>query len=121
MPGQPPLSGLPDPGLLLSGGYLRPCRRIFFACLRSLRQVVLSPAPPASRQAAFDAAVAVLEADGGVAAPTDSRQLDGRWRLLFTTRPGTASPIQRTFTAVDSFKSELDLCWAGGLEGQGPG
>lgn len=60
-----------------------------------------------SSQAAFDAAVAVLEADGGVAAPTDSPQLDGRWRLMFTTRPGTASPIQRTFTAVDSFKSEL--------------
>ena len=51
--------------------------------------------------------MAVLEADGGVAAPTDSPLLDGRWRLLFTTRPGTASPIQRTFTAVESFKSEL--------------
>ena len=36
-------------------------------------------------------------------APTASPQLDGRWRLLFTTRPGTASPIQRTFTAVDKF------------------
>lgn len=65
------------------------------------------PAIASYLQAAFDAAVAVLEADGGVAAPTDSPQLDGRWRLLFTTRPGTASPIQRTFTAVDSFKSEI--------------
>lgn len=61
------------------------------------------------QQAAFDAAVAVLEADGGVAAPTDSPLLDGRWRLLFTTRPGTASPIQRTFTAVESFKIYQDI------------
>jgi hypothetical protein len=38
-----------------------------------------------------------------VQAPTASPLLDGRWRLLFTTRPGTASPIQRTFTAVDKF------------------
>ncbi len=29
--------------------------------------------------------------------------LDGRWRLLFTSRPGTASPIQNTFTGVDAF------------------
>ena len=36
-------------------------------------------------------------------APTASPLLEGRWRLLFTTRPGTASPIQRTFTGVDSF------------------
>lgn len=60
-----------------------------------------SSLPP---QAQFDAAVAVLEADGGVAAPTASPLLNGAWRLLFTTRPGTASPIQRTFTAVDKFK-----------------
>lgn len=26
--------------------------------------------------------------------PTASPLLEGRWRLLFTTRPGTASPIQ---------------------------
>lgn len=36
-------------------------------------------------------------------APTASPLLEGRWRLLFTTRPGTASPIQRTFTGVNSF------------------
>ena len=27
----------------------------------------------------------------------------GRWRLLFTTRPGSASPIQRAFTGVEGF------------------
>lgn len=59
----------------------------------------------AEQQEAFEAAVAVLEADGGVPAPAASPLLDGRWRLLFTTRPGSASPIQRTFTAVDKFKS----------------
>lgn len=29
--------------------------------------------------------------------------LEGRWRLLFTTRPGSASPIQKTFVGVESF------------------
>ena len=27
----------------------------------------------------------------------------GRWRLLYTSRPGTASPIQQTFVGVDAF------------------
>lgn len=36
-------------------------------------------------------------------APTASDQINGRWRLLFTSKPGTASPIQRTFTGVDAF------------------
>ena len=59
----------------------------------------------------FEAAVAALEADGGVANPTCSPLLEGRWRLLFTTRPGTASPIQRTFTGVDGFSvyQEIEL------------
>jgi hypothetical protein len=69
------------------------------------------------QQAAFEEAVAVLEADGGVAAPTASPLLEGRWRLLFTTRPGTASPIQRTFTAVDSFAVYQDIELAGGEGG----
>jgi len=36
-------------------------------------------------------------------APSTSPQLEGRWRLLFTSKPGTASPIQRSFTGVDAF------------------
>lgn len=36
-------------------------------------------------------------------APTASPQLEGRWRLLYTSKPGTASPIQRTFTGIDAF------------------
>ena len=64
---------------------------------------------PAEQRRRLEEAVAVLEADGGVRAPTASPLLSGRWRLLFTTRPGTASPIQRTFTAVDSFSGGCAL------------
>ena len=39
----------------------------------------------------------------GWQAPTAARELNGRWRLLFTSKPGTNSPIQRTFTSVDAF------------------
>jgi hypothetical protein len=35
--------------------------------------------------------------------PTLREALDGRWRLLYTSRPGTASPIQRSFVGVDAF------------------
>uniref|UniRef100_A0A453CTS3 Plastid lipid-associated protein/fibrillin conserved domain-containing protein n=1 Tax=Aegilops tauschii subsp. strangulata TaxID=200361 RepID=A0A453CTS3_AEGTS len=34
---------------------------------------------------------------------TNSSLIEGSWKLIFTTRPGTASPIQRTFVGVDSF------------------
>lgn len=64
---------------------------------------------PPRAQAQFEAAVEVLEASGGVAAPTASPLLDGRWRLLFTSRPGTASPIQRAFVGNDSFSIYQDI------------
>ncbi|KAJ9558976.1 hypothetical protein OSB04_013590 [Centaurea solstitialis] len=48
-------------------------------------------------------AVKVLEATEGVPDPTSSSLIEGRWQLIFTTRPGTASPIQRTFVGVDLF------------------
>ncbi|EEE67137.1 hypothetical protein OsJ_24188 [Oryza sativa Japonica Group] len=35
---------------------------------------------------------------------TNSSLIEGSWQLIFTTRPGSASPIQRTFVGVDSFK-----------------
>lgn len=39
------------------------------------------------------------QANGGVPDVTSTPDvLDGRWRLLYTSRPGTASPIQNTFT-----------------------
>ncbi|KAK9846661.1 hypothetical protein WJX81_008660 [Elliptochloris bilobata] len=57
----------------------------------------------AEQEAQLQQAVAELEADGGVPAPTRSGLLEGRWRLLYTTRPGSASPIQRTFVGTDAF------------------
>uniref|UniRef100_A0A7N0U2V2 Plastid lipid-associated protein/fibrillin conserved domain-containing protein n=1 Tax=Kalanchoe fedtschenkoi TaxID=63787 RepID=A0A7N0U2V2_KALFE len=48
-------------------------------------------------------AVQVLEGLKGVNEPTESSLIEGRWQLMFTTRPGTASPIQRTFVGVDNF------------------
>ncbi|XP_044505613.1 probable plastid-lipid-associated protein 12, chloroplastic [Mangifera indica] len=48
-------------------------------------------------------AVKILEDLPGVPDPTGSRLIEGRWQLMFTTRPGTASPIQRTFVGVDNF------------------
>jgi len=61
----------------------------------------LSPADAA----AFEAAVALLEADGGVPAArrTSDPRLWGRWALLFTSNAArTASPIQRSFTGSDA-------------------
>ncbi|KAJ1694756.1 hypothetical protein LUZ63_011454 [Rhynchospora breviuscula] len=51
-----------------------------------------------------ESAVQALEILKGVPDPTSSSMIEGSWQLIFTTRPGTASPIQRTFVAVDSFK-----------------
>ncbi|OVA13073.1 Plastid lipid-associated protein/fibrillin conserved domain [Macleaya cordata] len=48
-------------------------------------------------------AVKILEGQEGVFDPTNSSLIEGRWQLIFTTRPGTASPIQRTFVGVDTF------------------
>ncbi|KAK1589102.1 hypothetical protein Q3G72_030510 [Acer saccharum] len=48
-------------------------------------------------------AVKALEGLQGIPDPTDSSLIEGRWQLMFTTRPGTASPIQRTFVGVDFF------------------
>ncbi|CAJ2631129.1 unnamed protein product [Trifolium pratense] len=52
----------------------------------------------------IERAIQVLESlGGGVPDPTNSSLIEGRWQLIFTTRPGTASPIQRTFVGVDFF------------------
>ncbi|KAG7600164.1 Plastid lipid-associated protein/fibrillin conserved domain [Arabidopsis suecica] len=56
-----------------------------------------------------ESAVKVLEGLEGIQNPTDSDLIEGRWRLMFTTRPGTASPIQRTFTGVDVFTVFQDV------------
>ncbi|XP_038699553.1 probable plastid-lipid-associated protein 12, chloroplastic [Tripterygium wilfordii] len=55
-------------------------------------------------------AVKFLEGLGGVPDPTSSSLIEGRWQLMFTTRPGTASPIQRTFVGVDFFSVFQEVC-----------
>ncbi|GBF92568.1 hypothetical protein Rsub_05182 [Raphidocelis subcapitata] len=56
-------------------------------------------------------AVSALEANGGAEAPTTLPAINGKWRLLYTSRPGSASPIQRTFTGVEAFSiyQQIDL------------
>jgi PAP_fibrillin len=41
--------------------------------------------------------------NGGVPNPACAASVDGIWRLIYTSTPGTASPIQRSFVGVDSF------------------
>jgi PAP_fibrillin len=48
--------------------------------------------------------IAQLEASsGGVRDAACAASVDGIWRLIYTSTPGTASPIQRSFVGVDSF------------------
>lgn len=70
--------------------------------------------------AALDAAVALLEADGGVPAAASSPAVEGRWRLLFTSRPGTASPIQRAFVGNAAFEVHQEIA-LGGKRGRATG
>ncbi|KAL3828140.1 hypothetical protein ACJIZ3_016942 [Penstemon smallii] len=60
-----------------------------------------SASPP--QLEAVERAVQTLEGLKGLPDPTGSSLIEGRWQLMFTTRPGTASPIQRTFVGVDFF------------------
>eukprot|EP00752_Nemacystus_decipiens_P010884 g9677.t1 len=56
-----------------------------------------------------DKAVEALEQDGGVPDRASSPLVDGSWRLIFTTTPGTASPVQRSFVGVDGFAIYQDI------------
>jgi PAP_fibrillin len=48
--------------------------------------------------------IAQLESsNGGVRGAACAASVDGIWRLIYTSTPGTASPIQRSFVGVDSF------------------
>lgn len=49
-----------------------------------------------------DLVVKLENAPDRLKSPTSSPLLDGCWRLLYTSSPGTNSPIQRSFTALDS-------------------
>lgn len=67
------------------------------------------------QQAKLDQAIQTLEASGGVPAPTTVPALEGKWKLLYTSRPGTASPIQRTFTGIDAFIVYQEIEFGGDL------
>uniref|UniRef100_M8ARJ7 Putative plastid-lipid-associated protein 12, chloroplastic n=1 Tax=Aegilops tauschii TaxID=37682 RepID=M8ARJ7_AEGTA len=67
------------------------------------RQLQARNQPTWLQTAEVESAVQTLEALEGVPDPTNSSLIEGSWKLIFTTRPGTASPIQRTFVGVDSF------------------
>lgn len=57
----------------------------------------------------MDKAIDALEDDGGVPEAASSSLVDGSWRLIFTTTPGTASPVQRSFVGVDNFAIYQDI------------
>ena len=58
-----------------------------------------------AQQQELEEAVAKLEQPGqGVDNPTTRPDLlDGRWQLLYTSTPGTSSPVQRAFTGTEAF------------------
>ncbi|KAK3027141.1 hypothetical protein RJ639_041242 [Escallonia herrerae] len=105
-----------------SGGKHGICRRISCSVVDQQQEVQVSFTPEESslieallgiqgrgRSASpqqlqdVERALQVLEVSNGVPDPTSSSLIEGRWQLMFTTRPGTASPIQRTFVGVDFF------------------
>jgi PAP_fibrillin len=49
----------------------------------------------------IESSISKLEDGDSTPNPTNSPDLDGCWKLLYTSSPGTNSPIQRTFTAFD--------------------
>lgn len=63
----------------------------------------------AEQRELVDKAVDDLETDGGVPDAASSPLVDGTWRLIFTTTPGTASPVQRSFVGVDNFAIYQDI------------
>lgn len=65
-------------------------------------------------QILLENSVAVLEQSGkGVKDPSKSELLEGKWKLLYTSRPSSASPIQRSFTGVDGFSVYQEISTAG--------
>jgi hypothetical protein len=52
---------------------------------------------PAEAQARVRRLIGELEAAKGIPRPARAPQVNGKWRLLYTSSDGTASPIQRGF------------------------
>lgn len=65
-------------------------------------------------QSLLESSVNILEQSGqGVKDPSKSDLLEGKWKLLYTTRPSSASPIQRSFTGVDGFSVYQEITTSG--------
>lgn len=93
--------------------------KVILNCLQDVKGRGASGLSPEG-QASLDQAVELLEQEAvssGIGNPTNSPLLEGRWRLLYTSRPGTASPIQRTFTGVDSFSVFQEISFQNGQGG----
>ncbi|CAG9464404.1 unnamed protein product [Pedinophyceae sp. YPF-701] len=69
---------------------------------------------------AIQDAVDFLEREIGVPDPVTDPGLEGRWELLYTSRPGTASPIQRAFTGNDAFTVYQEIILKGTPEDPSP-
>mmetsp|Transcript_15378 Transcript_15378/g.52165 ORF Transcript_15378/g.52165 Transcript_15378/m.52165 type:complete len:255 (-) Transcript_15378:30-794(-) len=50
-----------------------------------------------------------LEASRGLPRPVFDERIDGRWKLLYTTNPSSASPIQRGFVSSDAVSVFQDV------------
>lgn len=70
------------------------------------------------QQQQLDKAVSTLEQPGqGIQSPTTRPELlDGRWQLLYTSTPGTSSPVQRAFTGTEAFTIFQEIMLAEGSE-----
>jgi hypothetical protein len=66
--------------------------RMGWACMRVF-SVVCNTQPPRCERWAIRCPAAFITPPH-CADPTTLEQIDGRWKLLYTSRPGTASPIQ---------------------------
>lgn len=65
-------------------------------------------------QRLLEESVAILEqGEKGVKDPSKSDLLEGKWKLLYTSRPSSASPIQRSFTGVDGFTVFQEISTSG--------
>lgn len=89
-------------------------QRTILECLSGVKDRGMGGMSP-QQQAAFETAIDMLEKSGdGVKAPTATPLLEGRWRLLYTSRPGSASPIQRIFVGVEAFSVFQEVLYKDG-------
>ncbi|KAK8948248.1 hypothetical protein KSP40_PGU013624 [Platanthera guangdongensis] len=91
----------------------RPRLHSIFASLAEEERGVSFTEPEVDLIDALDVgrAVEALENLKGIADPTNSDLIEGRWQLVFTTRPGTASPIQVDGEAAQVAERKKRALW----------